>query len=277
VELFSYAFFTNGIIIQKLETETIPAKVKWQTENLQVENGQIPGTIYFPSQKGKLTVEIPNADIQLQYDPIMEIHNSEIIQIGDFKFTFRDLSTAGWIFYLTIAWILGEILCFLGEILIGILIFGYKPFHPFKVEKVSPFPSSSWIRTRDFIKTSQGNNALAMEISEVHFVLSRVFSGLIILFPMVICPKNWVIFGELTLLFLILLFVSILSEKVLKLAFVILGVAILGFCVLCLIVLNFNMFLHLTIGVLLLLSFFVSIFYRTHANRLLKAASREER
>jgi hypothetical protein len=144
VELFSYAFFTNGIVIQKVETGTIPAKVKWQLNNFHPDMGsKLPGTIevpseYFSHEKGNLTVEIPKADINFQYDPRIEIKNSEIIQIGDFKFTFRDLPTVGWIFYLTIALVLGEILCFLGETLIGMLFFDYRPFDIYRVEKVSP-------------------------------------------------------------------------------------------------------------------------------------------
>jgi hypothetical protein len=87
----------------------------------------------------------------------------------------------------------------LGETLIGIFVFKYNPFSETYVEKVKPtwdfltnlFPNENCnsesgnnrenICVDDFIKASQGNNALAMEISEVHFVLSRVFSGLLAL------------------------------------------------------------------------------------------------
>ncbi len=263
VEVFSHAFFSNGIVIQKIDNETIPAKITWRLNGFQPDmESKIPGTLeipteYFPHQKGILTIEIPEADLQFQYDPELVIQNKDIIQVGNSKFTFRDLSTMGWVFYLTIAWILGEILCFLGETLIGAVFFDYKPFHPYRVERVNPFLSSTWIQIKDFIKASQRDNALALEISEVHFVLSRVFSGLIFLVPFFI----YVLLNILNLPVWLLIGLYILL--------IVVNLILLGkFCSLLQ-----NVEKKLLCIVLLFLPTSIVILYRTHANRLLKAAA----
>ena len=137
VEIFSHIFLGNGIVIQQVDNETIPAKVKFNIQNPDVNwyNIQLPGNFYFsPPKNGKLSIEIPIADIRIN-DPSVEIHNSNILQIGRDSFKFNELPTVGWVFYIIIAWILGEILCFLGKTLIGFSFFDFRPFDLRIVEK----------------------------------------------------------------------------------------------------------------------------------------------
>jgi len=262
VELLALTFFDNGIIIQKIDNETLTGKVKITFDKFALKPwNSIPGTINVQNQENSanessLFVEIPNADIRVYSDPQMEIKNNNIIQLGNFKFTFRDLSTAGWLFYLTIAWILGEIFCFLGETLIGCIFFDYKPFNLENVEKVSPqyndnANDNAYITSTDFIKASQ--NATVMEISEIHFVLSRVFSGLVFVVLLLLALIfKWI--GLPIIISIIIIFIIIFicikicgGEVVEKIK-----------CLLCCV-------------------FTIPILYRAHANRLLKAAAQNNR
>jgi len=390
VELFSHIFLGNGIVIKQVDNETIPAKVKWQLDNFQVSVGsKIPGTIEisnedFSKQKGKLILEIPKANINFQYDPQIKIQHSNTSQIGNTKFKFNNLPTAGWVFYLTIAWILGEILCFLGETLIGFSLFDFKPFDLRIVEKTTPSigkcvncnnyrnlqnvdnllhqlgetikgeinnknfrgneslrsntvkdilnslnsnenlkrilnklkldieliheklknyldkelkdkcfnhqncenPTDmnkfikkfeevffeqilclpKYITTQDFLKAS--NNTTIMEISEVHFVLSRIFSGLFALIWILDCALVGVIIGEkiwvkigaiigIITEIIALIILAVIERKIKPVSAAVIGVgAIIG-------------------TITFVIPLLIAIIYRAHANKLLKAAAQE--
>ncbi|RTZ59709.1 MAG: hypothetical protein DSZ31_03470, partial [Gammaproteobacteria bacterium] len=146
VEVFSFLFFGNGIVIQKVTDETINGSVKLRFDEIYLGGNWsfIPGNFTFygtgtrTNQSYPLEIEVPKADIQVK-DPLLVVKNPEIIELGKFKFTIRNFSTIGWIFYLIIAWILGEVLSFLGESLIGLVFFGWNPFsNKDMLEKVLP-------------------------------------------------------------------------------------------------------------------------------------------
>lgn len=93
------------------------------------------------------------------------------------------------LFLISLLFIIGEIFCFVGELIINIL-FHYFPFklkimHSSRkfgifMEKITPIP---FFRKGNSLSYSDFVNAVgkevAMEISEVHFVLSRTFAGLL--------------------------------------------------------------------------------------------------
>ncbi len=220
MEVFSFALFGNGVLIQKVDEKTIPASVKLRFDNLSFKvpysgYGSVPGKMGISDQGSRgnntypVEINIPNADIRLfKDDATLKVEDGNLIDLNGFRFKIRELPTSGWILYLTIAWVLGEILCFLGETFIGLVCFDWRPFEcrGGKIEKVCPDNSSCqngnnqnqecYITTQNLLEmtgkiSAQGNNIqvtpkefsnnLLLEISEVHFVFSRVFAGLGIL------------------------------------------------------------------------------------------------
>ena len=145
-------FFGNGVLIQKVDGETIPASVKLRFDNLSFKvpylgYGSVPGKMGISNQGSRgnntypVEINIPNADVRLfKDDATLQVKDGNVIDLKEFRFKIRELPTSGWILYLTIAWVLGKILCFLGESIIGLALFDWKPFEcrDGKIEKVCP-------------------------------------------------------------------------------------------------------------------------------------------
>ena len=149
MEAFSFALFGNGVLIQAVDSEnkTIPASVKLRFDKISFNfpYGSIPGNMNISDQGSKgnntypVEINIPNADIRLfKDDATLKVEDGNIIDLNRFRFKIRQLPTSGWILYLTISWVLGEILCFLGEAFIGLVFFDWIPFegNNGKIEKV---------------------------------------------------------------------------------------------------------------------------------------------
>lgn len=153
--------------------------------------------------------------------------------------------------------IIGEVFCMCGELIVN-FFFDYHPFHKIlpdksnnnsNIERVTPF-DDKFITFRHFDKIYN-----SMEISEVHFVLSRMFAGLMVIF---LCKEICVPFAFF--LPLILVFIQIIVSKT-KDCYVdcciYLSLKILISCLLIFIS-QFAFFFLLS-----------SIYYRSHANKLL--------
>jgi len=295
VEVFSFAIFGNGVLIQKVDSEdkTIPASVKLRFDKISFNlpyggYGSVPGNMNISDQGSRgnntypVVINIPNADIRLfKDDATLQVKDGNVIDLKEFRFKIRELPTSGWILHLTIAWVLGEILCFWGESIIGLVFFDWSPFEcrDGKIEKVCPDNNSCqngnnqnqecYITPKDFLErqaeTSQvGSNNLLLEISEVHFVLSRVLAGLSMLWSIpigVFLVKKW-IEDKVNLLWIGLLLIS----------FIPVGLEILFIFRILKGLENFNWIKLLLVSLWVLFSigaYIAAIIYRTHANKLL--------
>ena len=121
VEVFSFVLFGNGVLIQKVDSEdkTIPASVKLRFDKVELRSSTntIPGKVTISDQGSRgnntypVEINIPNADIRLfKDDATLQVEDGNVIDLNGFSFKIRELPTSGWILYLTIAWVLGEIL-----------------------------------------------------------------------------------------------------------------------------------------------------------------------
>jgi len=292
VEVFSFLLFDNGIVIQKVTDETINGSVKLRFNEINLGNSGhfIPGNFYFngtgtrTNQNYPLEIEVPKADIQVK-DPLLVVKNPEIIELGKFKFTIRNLSTIGWIFYLIIAWILGEVLSFLGDLFIGYYFFRWNPFREDQnLEKITP---NTWrsISIKYFLTlASNEGGRLILEMSEVHFVISRVFGGISLnfgfFFILILYKLNKYLglLVEFLFIWLVLLFLCdllnyikriILLELIINISF---GISLLFFRSITLpevLIITITSILLSTLVPLLI------IIYRTHANRLIYWGARK--
>lgn len=94
----------------------------------------------------------------------------------------------------TLLLLLGELLCFTGELIINPL-FRYLPFvQGPMMERVTPFTSST-IGFSDFDDLLKLGKEIALDMSEVHFNISRVFSGVMValLAYAMLEPKNHIL------------------------------------------------------------------------------------
>jgi len=131
VEVLSFLLFDNGIVIQKVTDETINGSVKLRFDGFYLEPlwNFLPGRLKISemgiktSQSFPLEIEIPNTEFAIK-GSILQISDPNVLHFGNLKLSIKNLSTIGWVFYLIIAWILGEVLSFLGESLIGLVFFG---------------------------------------------------------------------------------------------------------------------------------------------------------
>jgi hypothetical protein len=108
VETFSFLFFDNGILIQKVEDNKIPfdgsLKIAKNNSTLELKPIEIQSSkvYYLPAER---EVSFSNATIALNNPSIFELNistNSLAYKLG-FKqsiiFTLKNLTTAGWVLY----------------------------------------------------------------------------------------------------------------------------------------------------------------------------------
>ena len=105
------------------KNKTIPANVKLRFDKISFNlpygrYGSIPGKMGISEQGSRgnntypVEIDIPNADIRLyKDDATLKVEDGNVITLNGFSFKIRELPTNGWILYLTIAWVLGKILC----------------------------------------------------------------------------------------------------------------------------------------------------------------------
>jgi hypothetical protein len=260
VETFSFLFSDNGILIQKVEDNKIPfdgsLKIGKNNSTLELKPVEIQASkvYYLPVER---EVSFSNATIVL--------NNPKIYHLGSFKFTINDLSTTAWVLYLGLAWVLGEILCFLGgDLFIGFIFFNWEALSDQNLlEKITPF-SSHYILVSDFSKL---RSETILEISEIHFVISRIFAGIFLLciINIINIIKSNLVAGILSLpIWLIIAGISLIKKKLdieCKIILVIFLVALL------ILALKYEVYVYTLLGGISLL---ISIVYRSHANKLIK-------
>jgi len=294
VEVFSFALFGNGVLIQKVDEKNIPASVKLKFDKVELgsSTNTIPGKVTISDQGSRgnntypVEINIPNADIRLfKDDATLKVEDGNVIDLNGFIFKIRELPTSGWVLYLTIAWVLGEILCFLGESIIGLAFFDWKPFecNNGKIEKVCPdrryyIEPQHFLEVKEGIHPNSGNNFqitrevsnnLLLEISEVHLVLSRVLAGLGVfsLITLISIYSFWY-----SILLIILLIIFSVVNLVIPTKRVSLTIHFIVLVVFLLISLKVDFGLLLTD--LIIIFFYFAIIYRTHANKLLYYSTR---
>ncbi|OAG27025.1 hypothetical protein [Thermodesulfatator autotrophicus] len=178
--------------------------------------------------------------------------------------------------FLILCFVIGEIFSILGEMIIN-LFFSYSPIFPlirnhlnnnkditFLMERISPY-LDKWLSYKDFVDAIGRENII--EISEVHFVMSRFFAGLmavslatihilvpcifaIIAFIMTIICRRFKINKILNFAYILILFVSFLELFFLKTS-------------------DFKSIKDILGSLLFTFFFFLaSIYYRSHANLL---------
>jgi len=188
LEFFSYAIFDCGIVFNivdstELANSTINAKLNLRLNRINLKStSSIPGSLYVsPKSIKEADIYMENAGIRIDGDPVFKIEDPYVLKFtlgNKNKFVFfRSLPTIGWVIYLFLAFIVGETLCFIGELCIGSVFFKWKPFSADKkLESVVPF-KEEYLKISDITKA----DSLIFEISEIHYVISRIFSGLSIL------------------------------------------------------------------------------------------------
>jgi hypothetical protein len=210
VEVLSFAVFGNGMLLNVVNSvNSTPAnstcintELHLKLKDVRFKNSSHsheypPGQLYIsPNSVKEMNIFIRNASIKVYEDSILKIENLNLLKVKLNKerkllLCFRDFPTAGWLFYLLLAFIIGEMLCFVGESIIGVFMFGWNPFSSDKeLELVTPCngkkPDISHIRNAANINS-------VFEMSEIHYVMSRVFAGLGIVLLMVFltAKKSW--------------------------------------------------------------------------------------
>ncbi len=206
-----------------------------------------------------------------------------VISIGNLKlwifYKFKD-----WNFYVfaivaIIATLIGELICSLSDIVLG-LIFGYNPFScDERIENCTPITGEVYIGVKNF----ENINQQILEFSELHFLISRVLMGLLMV------TLTTLLFLLLTLRAINLLSTSLLLPLII--AFIIISciknrqnvslkwiilVILLIITSVCLIVLSCISFSSpaitplVTIANTLLILLTLAVIYRTQANRFIK-------
>ncbi len=181
-----------------------------------------------------------------------------------------------WYLCVPLFWIVGEVFCMLGEMMIN-PFFDYHPFHEeepisnrdtkdAKVEKIYPC-SDQYIYFRYFDRDS------ALEFSEVHFVLSRMFAGLMVIGMSLIFPLLPFVLA------IIISFVKCLHSRLswdfckclFILLFSVIAILITTVCVLMAISSLRNECYDRfgSVLVLVIFSAIASIYYRSHANKMI--------
>jgi len=177
-----------------------------------------------------------------------------------------------------LAALVGELLCSIGDILLGIL-FCFNPLScsPY-IEKCSPF-------NKELIKISELKDLSKefLEFSELHFVLSRTFSGLIILSFLLILeffPIIWESILPATMLLFVTMITSVLYSRNVKMKdLIIVLVYILLYILLSTFILVFTLVVvkSLIISILstsVLILLLIALTYRIQANRIIKQGSK---
>jgi len=169
---------TEPYNIPTLSTIEIPFKV---IRIMNTRNHQT-AIVFRPVNKIRETKNPPKIIFRtgayLKGDPTIEIKAIPdlIIDKTWIIFKIKTWNLYSLVIYLMLAALVGELLCSVGDILLGIL-FCFNPLScsPY-IEKCSPF-NKSLIRISEVKDLSKE----FLEFSELHFILSRTFSGLVIL------------------------------------------------------------------------------------------------
>jgi hypothetical protein len=132
VEVFSFLLFDKGILIQKVEDKNPPFEgsaklsfdqITFSNKNASLINASLVSqkTLYqyplefnlkkveFTFSQNRSIIVLTNPDI---FSFPIKRNSTDKQKSKSFIFTLRDLSTTGWILYLGLAWVLGELLCF---------------------------------------------------------------------------------------------------------------------------------------------------------------------
>jgi len=204
-----------------------------------------------------------------------------------FSYTFSNIykfsTLIGNVLVLSIFFIIGEFLSSLGEITIGFFFECYIPFNKInkleKLEKLSPYLKEK-LTYIDFINAFKQENTI-VEISEVHYTMSRLFAGLALSFFVSMLLSLSLILWFLSLLVSLLLVICVFTHRYLLFRLSIDIDIILLFTSLALLFTLFtdNKLTTNQTMILASLSFFfafltlssirISIFYRVHANKLI--------
>jgi len=145
VEVFSFALFDNGIMIKKIDSNypSLNSKVIILAQPDKKHPGitEIPTTNTTSFKNGIALSNIAiisNAETRIDEDPRLLILPPNTFKIDGNLFSIQPITGSALMLYLIVAFILGEILCFLGELFIG-LFFDWKPFRvDDRIEKIAP-------------------------------------------------------------------------------------------------------------------------------------------
>lgn len=179
---------------------------------------------------------------------------------------FPALSTALFIAFLLV---IGEVFSFAGELVLNPL-FWYVPFtQAGYMERVLPF-SSRHLEFSNFDDVLRNNRPVALDMSEVHFSTSRVFCGLmaVMLTYALLDPRTHIL--ALIAVPLSILVLWLCSRESAKWWF---GFSVIGLAIVLFVISYFAWFgtslIDMFIPSGLVVSFFGSVNYRCHANKLI--------
>ena len=218
-------------------------------------------------------------------DPFLILENRPDIVIGDhwLFLKFKNWNIIVLTIYLLIAGIVGEFLCTLGDLFIGMCCFGFDPFRcDDELEYCNPAEDNNRkVKISSILK----DNSQIADFSELHFSLSRVYAGLFL--TMLVIGGS--IFIPYSLLLLITVIALVIETKVGCYISKFISKNILIFCILlfCLaILLVILTILGITFKdellgaiTLIFLSFIflsLSTIFRTQANRIIIRRAQEE-
>ncbi|GEM_PF-2132927 len=146
VEVFSFALFDNGIMIKKIDSNhpSLNSKVIILAQPDKKHPGitEIPTTNTTSFKNGialtKIAI-ISNAETRIDEDPRLLVLPPNTFKIDGNLFSIQSITGSALMLYFIAAFILGEVLCFAGEIIIGLFFFDWRPFSSDnRIEKVVP-------------------------------------------------------------------------------------------------------------------------------------------
>ena len=247
-------------------------------------------------------------------DPILVLENRPDIVIGNHWvfLKFKSWNIIVLTIYLLIAGIVGEFLCTLGDLLVGMCFFGFNPYScdndleycrpDYIKDKILKYirecvgkknnnqKKNSSDRSNDtkdnnnkIVKISSilRNNPMITDFSELHFSLSRVYAGLF-LTTLVLVGGKFIPYSLLLLITIIALIIVTLigcfiSKKSRFLPILLCCLAILLVILVTLFITFKNELLGtFTLSFLSFISLLLSIIFRTQANRIIIQRAQEE-
>ena len=215
----------------------------------------------------------------IESDPILVLENKPDIVIGShwLFLKFKNWNIAAFVIYLILTTLIGEILCTIGELTVGILFLNFNPFNcKNEIEKCS-IRSDSNIGLHHLL----GAEEKQLEFSELHYILSRLYSGLAISLIVVLLENILlqypaliglciVVFCLILLLSCLIGFIWIIIEEI---KFTVFSVLAISTILLIPYYLPFSLMLALLVWFMFLM--FLSITFRIQANRILIHKSAE--
>lgn len=281
---------TDGVLIRVIESDStkdlpLPGQIEIPFTVKKFKKSENQST-EFDIRFSRLTKSVApkikfTGGFVIKDDPILVLENKPDIVIGNhwLFLKFKSWNIIVLTIYLLIAGIVGEFLCTLGDLLIGICCFGFNPCRcDDELEYCNPTKNNNEkVKISSILK----DNSQIADFSELHFSLSRVYAGLF-LSTLVIVGSKFIPYSLLLLitigaLIIVTLIGCFISKKSEILSILLCSLVILLVILATLWVTFKNELLGtFTLSCLSFIFLLLSIIFRTQANRIIIQRTQEE-